>query len=67
MKIQAKYLKIWTNSLKIRAKIASNVVWLQKMAPNVYRKTHEDLFFWGGHIKKRSLWYLWEKICRQKS
>ena len=30
--------------------MTSNIVWLQKMAPKVCRKTHEDLF--GGHTKK---------------
>jgi len=34
LKIQARYLKIWTNSLKLRA----------KMVPNICRKTHEDFF-----------------------
>jgi len=34
-----------------------------KMAPNVCRKTHEDLF--GGHTKKMSSWSMWEKIYRQ--
>jgi len=43
-------LKIWATSLKIRVKMAPNIVWLQKMAPKVCRKTHEDLF--GGHTKK---------------
>jgi len=50
-KIRAKSLKIWAKSqniqaksLKIRAKMAPNVVCLQTMAPNVCRKTHEDLF-----------------------
>jgi len=33
-KILSKSLKIWANTLKIRA----------KMAPNVCRKIHEDLF-----------------------
>jgi len=43
-------------SLKIRVKIAPNVVWLQKMAPKVCIKTDEDLFwrlhqwpFFGGY------------------
>jgi len=36
---------------KIPAKMATKVVWLQKMAPKVSRKTHEDLFF-GAHTKK---------------
>ena len=43
-------LKIWAASLKIRVKIAPNIVWLQKMARKVCRKTPEDLF--GGHTKK---------------
>ena len=32
------------------SKMASTVVWLQKMAPNICRKTDEVLF--GGHTKK---------------
>jgi len=36
-------------------KMAPNVVWLQKMTPNVCRKTHEDLkTLFAGHTKKRS-------------
>jgi len=31
--------------LKIWAKMAPNVIWLQKMAPKVCIKTHEDLFW----------------------
>ena len=46
--------------------MAPNVVWLQKMALNICRKTHEPLSV-GGHTKKRSSWSLWEKICRQTS
>jgi len=41
-----------------------NVVWLQKMVPNVCR-TNDDLLF-EGHTK-RSSWYLWDKSYRQKS
>jgi len=37
-------LKIWAKALKIRVKIAPNVVWLQKLAPKVCIKTHEELF-----------------------
>jgi len=36
-KIRAKSLKIW-------AKMTANVAWFQKMAPIIFRKTHEDLF-----------------------
>jgi len=45
--------------------MAPNAVRLQKMTPNICRKTHEDLLtlFWRSHQKKR----LWEKPCRQKS
>jgi len=37
-------LKIWAKVLKIRVKIASKVVWLQKMVPKVCTKTREDVF-----------------------
>jgi len=30
--------------MKIQAKMAPDFVWLQKMVPNVCRKTHENLF-----------------------
>ena len=43
-------LKIWATSLKIRIKMALNVAWLHKMAPEVCKKTHEDLF-WRSHQK----------------
>jgi len=43
-------LKIRATSLKIRVKMTPNIAWLQKMAPKVCRKTHEELF--GGHTKK---------------
>jgi len=49
--------------IEIRAKMSPNVAWLQKMMPNVCRKTHES-FFSRSHPKKGSLW---EKICWQKS
>ena len=72
-KIRAKSLKIWEESLKNRqnlwklhAKMATNVVWLQKMATNICRKINVGLLFWRSH-QKRSSWSLWEKICRQKS
>jgi len=42
LKIRAKSLKIWVKSLKIWAKFLKIRA---KMAPNVCRKTHEDLFF----------------------
>jgi len=35
-------LKIWVKSLKIRVYMAPSVLRLQKMAPRVCRKTHED-------------------------
>jgi len=50
-------------SLKIWAKMSPNVVWLQKMVPNVCRKTHESIFS-RSHPKKGPLW---EKIYWQKS
>ena len=37
-------LKIWSTSLKIRVEMAPNLAWLQKMAPEVCRKSHEDPF-----------------------
>ena len=52
-------------SLNTWLKIAPNVVWLQKMAPTICIKIHEDLFF-RAYTKKKSSWSLWEKICRQK-
>jgi len=42
--------KNWTKSLKIWAKMTPNVIWLQKMAPNVWRNTNEYLYF-GGRTK----------------
>ena len=66
LKILAKYMNTWTTSLKIRAKMAPNVIWIQKMAPNVCRKTHEDVFFGSSH-QKRFSWSLWEQICWQQS
>jgi len=38
-----------------------SVVWFKKMLPNVCRKTHEDLFF-GGHIKKVFMFFVWRKF-----
>ena len=38
--------------------------WLQKMAPKVYIKTHENLFL--EVTKKEVFISLWKKICRQK-
>ena len=51
--------------LKIWVRTPPKVAWLQKMAPKVCRKTHEDLF-WRSHQKKVFKWSLWEKLCRQK-
>jgi len=50
-------------TLKIRAQMAPNVVLLQEMAPNVCRKTHEDLFL---EVTPKN-GPLWEKSCWQKS
>ena len=47
--------KILANALKIWIKMTPNVVWLQKMVPKVYMKTHEDLFL-EVTPKKRSSW-----------
>jgi len=41
-------LKIFATALKIRVKMVPNFAWLQKTAPNVCSKTHEDLF-WRSH------------------
>jgi len=63
--------KIWAKSLKIRKKIAPNVVWLQKMAPTVCKKSHEDFFgvtsqlFLRWHTKTRPSCSMLEKICGQ--
>jgi len=57
------FLKVWAKALKIRVSMAPSVVWLQRMAPKVSKKTWRPFF--GGHTKKRSWWSLWEKICRQ--
>jgi len=65
LKIWAKSLKIWAKSLKIRAKMAPNVVWLQKMAPNVCRKTQDDLL--GEVTPKKGLHDLCGKIFGRKS
>jgi len=46
-------LKIRAKSLKIWAKMVPNVVRLQNMAPNVFRKTSEDHIF-ESHTKKWS-------------
>jgi len=51
-------------ALKIRVKIAPNVVWFEKMAP-IFALKHMKTFI-GGYTKNRSSWSLWEKICRQK-
>jgi len=37
-------LKIWAKALKVRVKIAPNVVRLQKMAPKICINTRENLF-----------------------
>jgi len=46
-KIQTNSLNFWAKSWKSRqnpGKMVPNVVWLEQMAPNICRKTHEDLF-----------------------
>ena len=61
-------LKIWVKALKIRVKMAPNVVWLQKMAPNVCIKTHETLF-WRLHQKEVFMIFvgenLWAKVAQK--
>jgi len=48
LEILAKSLKIWAKS----GKMAPNVVWFQKMAPNLVRKNIKT-FFWRSHQKNR--------------
>ena len=45
MKMFAKYLKFWANYLKIRIKMAPNVVWFWKIAPchRTWGESREDL------------------------
>jgi len=62
-KIGAKSLKIWAKSLKVRVKMAPNVS-LQKMAPNLCRKTHEDLF-WRSHQKKVVMIFVGENLSKK--
>ena len=50
--------------LKILVQMAPNVAWLQKMAPKVCKKTHEDLFC-RWHREKFFIIF-WGKICWQK-
>jgi len=56
--------KIWARVLKIRVKMAPNVVWLQKVAPKVCRKNMKTFF--RSYTKKRFSWSLW-RICVGKS
>jgi len=62
--------KIRAKSLKILAKMASNVVWFEDLVPNFCRntQTRKTFSFSGSHTKKKSsASSLWEKMCRQKS
>ena len=43
-------LKIWPTSLKIGAKMAPNVAWLQKMTPNISKRIRADIL-WRSHQK----------------
>jgi len=52
-------MKIWAKALKIRVKISFNIVCLQKMAPKVCIKTHEDPFL--EVTQKRGLYDLCER------
>ena len=54
-------LKTWALSLNIRVKMAPNLAWLQKMAPKVCRKTHENLF-WRLHQKTVSMIFVGENL-----
>jgi len=56
-KIRAKSLKRW-------AKMAANVVWFQQMAPNISRKTHEDLCL---EVIPKMIFYLCGEILLAKS
>ena len=67
--LQAHAQNVWfaknlIRSPENRVKMAPNVVWLQKMVPNVCMKTHETYF--GSYTKKRSSWSLWGKMYWQK-
>jgi len=58
-KIQAKSLKMWSNALKIWVKslsiqAKSLQIW-EKMAPNVWRKTNEDIFLRSHQIRPHDL------------
>jgi len=52
-KIRAKSLKICTKSLKIRAKMVSNVVCLLKQSRPTFAKKHMKNFFIEGDTIKR--------------
>jgi len=54
-------LKIWAKVLKIRVKMAPNVFWLQKMAPNICMKTHETLL-WRLHQKEFFMIFVGENL-----
>jgi len=57
-------LKIWAKYLKIRVKIAPNVVWFQKWHSRFAEK-HMKTCVWRSH-EKMVFWSFWEKICKQK-
>jgi len=65
-----KSLKIWAKSLKIKAKMAPNIIikgdfaWLKKGTQRLQKNLWRPFF--GGHTQKRSSWSLWEKKCRRK-
>jgi len=67
-KIRGKFLKNLGKIPENPGKMAPNVVWLQKMAPKVCKKSHEDFFgvtsqlFLRGHTKIRPSWPLWENF-----
>jgi len=62
VKTFAKSLKIWSNSLKTRAKVAKRAL-ICKTWRSTFAKSHQDLFpFFGGHPEKG----LHEKIFARK-
>jgi len=69
LKIWEKFLKIWAKplknsvkSLKIRAKMAPDVAWLQKMAPNICRKAQLRPLFSRSHQKQVFIFFVGENL-----
>ena len=63
LKIFTKSLKIWAKSLKIRVKWCPTLCIFKNWHLTFAEKRHTPKV----RIKRRSSWYLWEKMCRQKS